>query len=592
MQIQKLFGGILEEKTVNSPANRFFMFDLFRLDTKPPGLLRYGEQEVLLTPKEIAILLFLVEQRERIVTKEELQGKIWPNTFVEEGNLARHITNLRKKIRKCAAGKDFIENRHGRGYRFVENGIEVESPILEDETHTGKRPVIQKDVDQPESPEMENLRDGREQELSTFKVGQGTEVADTSKQPAAEEPAGLSIVDLENGTHIGTSTVIQKEIDRPESPESKNILGRRKQELEAFLQVIWNRRIKIALLLLSGIVLVVLFVFRHPFLVPYDPCKKSVKVTTEPLTQIEVATVNDLGEMAGEKRRIDPQYHVENLPCKEEKEDEVVPLVMVKIDPGKSLMGARSVDPIKDEEGDEVPHEVNIGYTFYIGQYEVTRAQWWVVASKTNLRKELDLALDPSHFKGDDELPVEGINWYEAVEFCERLGKMTGNLYRLPTETEWEYACRAHTQTPFSFGNEIRPEWANYDWALSYNHGVRKDEASTHTVKVGKSGPANGFGLFDMHGNVWEFCQEWTNKADRKDDYSVTPNNGRPRERRAKDDEVIVRGGSWYKPPEQARSADRGYGPPNKGAWDTGFRVVMEKNVSTSQERKQLDRPK
>ncbi|MFM5957789.1 MAG: formylglycine-generating enzyme family protein, partial [Dolichospermum sp.] len=112
----------------------------------------------------------------------------------------------------------------------------------------------------------------------------------------------------------------------------------------------------------------------------------------------------------------------------------------------------------------------------------------------------IDLASYPSYFE-DGNLPVEHISWYEAVEFCARLSRMTNKAYRLPTEAEWEYACRAGTTTPFYFGDRITTELANYDG--SYND----DDEQEGTAEVG-SFPPNLFGLYDMHGNVWEWCQD------------------------------------------------------------------------------------
>src|SRR5207244_4203738 len=126
---------------------------------------------------------------------------------------------------------------------------------------------------------------------------------------------------------------------------------------------------------------------------------------------------------------------------------------------------------------------------------------------------------DPSKFKGDDS-PVDGVSWEDAEEFCARLSHRTGRTYRLPSEAEWEYACRAGTTTPFHFGMTIMPDMVNYDGTKPYGKGP-KGAYRQHTMPVGNYGPANAFGLYDMHGNVAEWTQDaW------HDSYAGAPANG------------------------------------------------------------------
>jgi len=179
---------------------------------------------------------------------------------------------------------------------------------------------------------------------------------------------------------------------------------------------------------------------------------------------------------------------------------------------------------------------------------------------------ERELEPDPSSFKGDDR-PVERIFWYDAVEFCARLSQHTGRDYRLPTEAEWEYACRAGTTTPFHFGETITTDLANYRGTITYGAGP-KGEYREQTTDV-SSFPANAFGLYDMHGNVWEWCQDhWHENYDRAPtDGAAWLSSGESKYR-------VLRGGSWYDLPEFCRSAIRIGDAPGVIDGLVGFRVV------------------
>jgi formylglycine-generating enzyme required for sulfatase activity len=195
-----------------------------------------------------------------------------------------------------------------------------------------------------------------------------------------------------------------------------------------------------------------------------------------------------------------------------------------------------------------------------LGQYQVTQAQWKFVAKLPQVNKELNP--DPSRFKGDgstsltNNRPVEQVSWYDAVEFCDRLSQYTGRTYRLPSEAEWEYACRAGTKTPFHFGETITTDLANYNGNYTYGQepkGVYREE----TTEVGSFGVANNFGLYDMHGNVYEWCLD-----DWHDNYTDAPADGSAwfssdDKLSDKTGRAVLRGGSWVNLPQSCRSACR-----------------------------------
>ncbi|MTJ54268.1 SUMF1/EgtB/PvdOfamily nonheme iron enzyme [Anabaena sp. UHCC 0253] len=222
-------------------------------------------------------------------------------------------------------------------------------------------------------------------------------------------------------------------------------------------------------------------------------------------------------------------------------------LEMVAIPGGKFLMGS------PEGEGDyyEKPqHQVTIS-PFYMGKYPVTQAQWERVAFLPKVN--INLHPKPSCFKGAN-LPVERVSWHDAKEFCARLSKVTGKVYRLPSESEWEYGCRAGTKTTYFFGDTITNVLVNY------NGKYRQ------TTDVGKF-PPNTFGLYDMHGNVWEWCEDgWYEYKNNP------PINGSPWITRG--NIKMIRGGAWLSNTENCSCAYRNKDFFDKNSSDVGFRVV------------------
>jgi formylglycine-generating enzyme required for sulfatase activity len=197
----------------------------------------------------------------------------------------------------------------------------------------------------------------------------------------------------------------------------------------------------------------------------------------------------------------------------------------------------------------ERAHEVRIPRSFYIGTCEVTQRQWIAVMGK-----------NPSHFHGSVDLPVEGVNWFEVHEFIKRLNALSGEHFRLPTEAEWEYACRAGTQTPYAFGKVLSTADANYDGRYPLP-GQAKGEYRGRPMPVA-SLRANAWGLFDMHGNVWEWCE---------DEYCPDVTVGH-----CNSNLKVIRGGSWYFNADSARSALRYWHRPQDRGFSLGFRLVRD----------------
>ncbi|MEM6402364.1 MAG: formylglycine-generating enzyme family protein [Cyanobacteria bacterium P01_D01_bin.116] len=255
-----------------------------------------------------------------------------------------------------------------------------------------------------------------------------------------------------------------------------------------------------------------------------------------------------------------------------------VKLEMVLIKGGTFLMGTpdeeieRLVKKFENEYfREEAPqHQVTVP-NFFMGRYQVTQEQWKAVAALPQVERELQS--DPSNFKGDN-LPAECVSWYDAVEFCARLSNHTGRRYSLPTESEWEYACRAGTTTPFHFGETITGDLANYNASYSFANEA-KGEYRKETTPVGQF-PPNAKGLHDMHGNVWEWCLD-----DWHSNYEKAPTDGSAWFDEENDNLsqkqgiAVQRGGSWFDSSLSCRSASRVDGLTRDYLnYDVGFRVV------------------
>jgi formylglycine-generating enzyme required for sulfatase activity len=241
-------------------------------------------------------------------------------------------------------------------------------------------------------------------------------------------------------------------------------------------------------------------------------------------------------------------------------------LDMVAIPAGSFLMGSPNKEPMRSNN-ESPQHEVTV-QPLFMGRYPITQLQWQCVA---NLMPQINRELkpNPSQFPGHDR-PVEQVSWEEAVEFCDRLSAHTERIYRLPTEAEWEYACRSGTTTPFHFGKTITPELTNYNGNYIYNNSPQA-EYRGETTPVDHFGIANAWGLSDMHGNVWEWCQDhW------HDNYEGAPIDGSAWLSEDENNARIIRGGSWDFTPRYCRSATRYNSFPRFTFNVIGFRVVCD----------------
>lgn len=232
-------------------------------------------------------------------------------------------------------------------------------------------------------------------------------------------------------------------------------------------------------------------------------------------------------------------------------------LDMVPIPGGTFLMGSPSDEKKTDwsDGREEQQHQVKIE-PFWMGKFAVTQEQWQAV-----------MGWNPSRFKGDKR-PVEQVSWNHCQQFCQKLSELTGKNYRLPSEAQWEYACRAGTSTPFNCGETLITDLVNYDGKELY--AEEENEIYWDSTEEVGLFPPNAYGLYDMHGNVWEWCEDgW------HDNYDGAPADGSAWvDNYAENDGRIIRGGSWHSHPIYCRSANRYYFHHNFAISYLGCRVV------------------
>ena len=252
-----------------------------------------------------------------------------------------------------------------------------------------------------------------------------------------------------------------------------------------------------------------------------------------------------------------------------DKDKEKAPeIAMVYVDGGTFMMGATEEQGTDALEREKPVHSVTLD-GFYIGKYEVTQGQWKAVMG-TTVAQQRDKGNPAWGLCGEgDNYPMYYVSWEEAIAFCEKLSELTGKTYRLPTEAEWEYAARGGQQadgTKYAGGNTI----ADVAWYYDNSYALGEGHSDFGTHPVGQKQP-NGLGLYDMSGNVWEWCSDWYDSDYYSGSSAVNPQGPSSGSGR------VCRGGSWSNSAQYCRVSYRDGGTPGSRSGNLGFRVVCER---------------
>lgn len=233
---------------------------------------------------------------------------------------------------------------------------------------------------------------------------------------------------------------------------------------------------------------------------------------------------------------------------------------------GSFQMGSPNSE--EDRDDDEGPrHRVQLKQSFYLGVYEVTQSEYeQLIGSNPSYYSSEGGGSEQVRGKDTSRFPVESVSWEDAIEFCKKLSAKEGHTYRLPTEAEWEYACRAGTTTPFHFGSRLNGDKANVKGTSPYGTEENGPYLKRPTTVVSYS--PNAFGLYDMHGNVWEWCQDWYETYYYRKSPSTDPTGPSSGSSR------VLRGGSWLDGAHFVRSAGRIRNSPDYRYHHVGFRLV------------------
>jgi formylglycine-generating enzyme required for sulfatase activity len=286
----------------------------------------------------------------------------------------------------------------------------------------------------------------------------------------------------------------------------------------------------------------------------------------KPLGGVSGETAGQMPETVAERPYSGLQLFIPGQTLRDPLKDGGEGPLMVVIPPGRFMMGSPPDEPERLDR--ECPHhEVIIQKSLALGVCAVTFADYELFCRYTKRKLPADRGW------GRETRPVINVSWRDAQAYCTWLSQQTGYGYRLPSESEWEYACRAGTQTPLSFGDNITPEQVNYDGNHPYAGG-NKGLYRKQTVPV-QSLPPNAWGLYEMHGNVWEWVQDVWHK-----DYQGAPTDGSAWESADTVAARVLRGGSWYYSARGCRSAYRSNARPGLQSNDTGFRCARVLVVS------------
>jgi formylglycine-generating enzyme required for sulfatase activity len=260
------------------------------------------------------------------------------------------------------------------------------------------------------------------------------------------------------------------------------------------------------------------------------------------LFKFETARINNLGESIDRQQK-HSYFFTEYL-------HNEIHLEMIFIPQGQFMMGS------EDYYNEQPCHLVDIP-AFHISKYPITQSQYRSI-----------MGVNPSFFTGEDRLPVENVSWNDTKKFCHNLSEYTGKNYRLPSESEWEYICRAGTNTAYSFGDMLTAELANFGDGYIYKENlIRSYQRKTTPVGIF---PANNFGAYDTHGNIWEWCEDLWHK-----NYHNAPGDRRIWESGETSSCRVLRGGSWLSDPWFCRSSSRSYLSPESKNNVVGFRVAL-----------------
>ncbi|WP_243406989.1 SUMF1/EgtB/PvdO family nonheme iron enzyme [Cuspidothrix issatschenkoi] len=459
--------------------------------------------------------------------------------------------NNRKKDEYRQAVLKEVEQQFPLNQKSIDNlsNLQKSLQLGEEEVSGIRQPIfIQKEAEYKKREEEERIRKEQEAERIRQQHQQNLEryqrqfSAEIEKEYPLRQASRNRFKKLQNSLQLSEQEILQIEqpiIAKKEAEYQKIQEENRKPSGSGSNPPPIKRRQFLTYAGLGGTGLITTVVFSQIF-----------QVETEVLELLTFTfttkTVNKIGEIV----------NLENLQAAYFKEDlgNGITLEMVEIPGGSFMMGSPASEKGRSES-ESPQHQVNVP-AFSMGKFVVTQEQYQQIMGK-----------NPSHFtKKGAKRPVEKVSWNNAVEFCQKLSQKTGREYRLPSEAEWEYACRGGTTTPFHFGETITTDLANYNGTYIYA-SEPKGKYLQQTTDVG-SFPPNAFGLYDMHGNVWEWCQD-----DWHDNYANAPKDGSDWTSQS-DNAKVLRGGSWFSLPKFCRSVSRGYYSRDNHYYPFGFRVV------------------